>query len=115
MFQTVAQHGERGGKYGRPSKTTTVYSQMPLSRKPVRMIDDMLIGPLILDDRMTGQNYLDFLQNELPKQLQDVPLDTRIAMYLQHDGAPSHYTRHVMQNLNDTFPNRWIGRGSTIN
>ena len=34
------------------------------------MIDDMLIGPVILDDRMTGQNYLDFLQNELPKQLE---------------------------------------------
>ena len=79
------------------------------------MIDDMLIGPVILDDRMTGQNYLDFLQNELPKQLEDVPLDTRIAMYVQHDGAPSHYTRHVMQHLNDTFPNRWIGCGSTIN
>jgi len=31
------------------------------------MIDDMLIGPVILDDRMTGQNYLDFPQNELPK------------------------------------------------
>ena len=79
------------------------------------MIDDMLIGPVILDDRMTGQNYLDFLQNELAKQLEDVPLSTRIATYFQHDGAPSHYTRHVMQHLNDTFPNRWIGRGSTIN
>ena len=79
------------------------------------MIDDMLIGPVILDDRMTGQNNLDFLQNELPKQLEDVPLATRIAMYFQHDGAPSHYTRHVMQHRNDTFPSRWIGRGSTIN
>jgi len=27
------------------------------------MIGDMLIGPVILDDRITGQNYLDFLQN----------------------------------------------------
>jgi len=79
------------------------------------MIDDMLIGPVILDNRLTGQNYLDFLQNELPKQLEDVPLATRIALYFQHDGGPSHYTRHVMQHLNDTFPNRWIGRGSTIN
>ena len=69
----------------------------------------------ILDDRMTGQNYLDFLQNELPKQLQVVPLATRIAMYFQHDGAPSHCTRHVMLHFNDTFPNRWIGRGTTIN
>ena len=58
---------------------------MPLSRKPFRMIDDMLIGPVIIDDHMTGQNYLDFLQNELPKQLADVPLAIRIAMYFQHD------------------------------
>ena len=72
-------------------------------------------GPVILDDRKTGQNYLDFLQNELPKQLEYVPLTTRIAMYFQHDGAPSHYTRHVMQHLNDAFLNRWIGRGSSIN
>jgi len=47
-------------------------------------------GPVILDDRMTGQNYLDLLQNELPKQLEGVPLATRIAMYFQHDRAPSH-------------------------
>jgi len=87
---------------------------MSLSRKPFRMIDDMLICPVILDDLMTGQNYLDLLQNELPKQLEDIPLTTRIAMYFQHDGVPSHYTRHVMQHLNDTFLNRWIGRGSAI-
>ena len=49
------------------------------------MIDDVLIGPVILDDRMTGQNYPDFLENELPKQLEDVPLATRTAMYFQHD------------------------------
>ena len=42
------------------------------------MIDEMLIGPVILDDRMTGQNYVDFLQNKLPKQLENVPLATRI-------------------------------------
>jgi hypothetical protein len=35
-------------------------------------------------------------------------------MYSQHDGAPSRYTRLVMQHLNDTFSNRCIGRGSTI-
>jgi len=63
-----------------------------VTQKPFRLTDDMLSGPVILDDRMTGQNYLDFLQNELPKQLEDVPLATRIAMYFQHDGAPSHYT-----------------------
>ena len=64
---------------------------------------------------MTGQNYLDLLQSDLPKQLADVPLATRIATYFQHDEAPSHYTRHVMQHLNDIFPSRWISRGSAIN
>ena len=39
---------------------------------------------------------------------------TRIAMYFQHDGAPSRYTRHVI-HLTDSFPCRWIGRGSIIN
>ena len=47
--------------------------------------------------------------------IQNVPLATRIAMYFQHEGAPSHYTRHLMQHFNDTFPNRWISRGSTTN
>jgi len=53
-----------------------------------------MIGLVILDERMTGQNYLDFLQNELPKQLEDVPLAARIAMYFQHDGAPSPIWTH---------------------
>jgi hypothetical protein len=79
------------------------------------MSDAMLIGPVILDDHMTGHTYRDFLQNGLPEQLQNIPLSTRIAMYFQHDGAPSHYARLVMQHLNDTSHNPWIGRGSTIN
>ena len=72
------------------------------------------IYTVILDDRMAVQNYLDFLQNVLPEQLEDAPLATRIAVYFQHYGAPSRYTGLVLQHLNDTFPNQWIGRGSTI-
>jgi predicted phosphoadenosine phosphosulfate sulfurtransferase len=79
------------------------------------MIDDMLIGPVILDDRMTWHNYLDFLQNGLPEQLENVPLATRIATYFQHDAAPSHHTRLVMQQSQETYPDRWIDRDSTIN
>jgi pullulanase/glycogen debranching enzyme len=55
------------------------------------IIDAMLTGPVILNYHMTGYNYLDFLQNGLPEQLEDVPLATRISMYFQHDGAPSRY------------------------
>ena len=78
------------------------------------IINDMLIGPAIVEDRMTGDSYLQFLQNDLPEHLEDVPLDTRRHMYLQHDGSPIHYTRKVTQHLNNTYPNRWIGRGSLI-
>ena len=34
------------------------------------MIDDMLIGPVILDNHMTGWNYLDFMQNGLSEKLE---------------------------------------------
>jgi hypothetical protein len=71
------------------------------------MIDNILIGPATLDDRMTGHNCANFQQNGLPV-LEAVPLN------FQHDAAPSH-TRLGMQQLNDIFPDRWIGRGSTIN
>jgi len=63
---------------------------------------------------MTGNSYLQFLQNDPPEHLEDVPLDTRRHMYLQHDGSPIHYTRKVTQHLNNTYPNWWIGRGSLI-
>ena len=35
-------------------------------------------------------------------------------MYLQHDGAPPHYTRHVRDYLNESFTNRWLGRGGPV-
>jgi hypothetical protein len=56
------------------------------------MIDEMLKGPVILGDHITGRNYLDVPQNGLPEQLEYVPLARRIAMYFQYDETPSHYT-----------------------
>ena len=35
-------------------------------------------------------------------------------MYFQHDGAPPHYTRHVREYLNESFPNHWLGRGGPV-
>jgi len=55
------------------------------------VIDDLLIGLVTLDNRTTGQNYLDFLQNGLPEQLEDVPFATRMAAYFQRDRTPSYY------------------------
>jgi hypothetical protein len=68
------------------------------------MIDDMLIGPIILNDHAIGYNCLDGLQNRLLKQIENVPLATQISIHLQHR-AHAHYTQFVMQHLNDIFLN----------
>ena len=38
------------------------------------VLDDQLIGPFILEGRLTREAYLRFLQKELPRLLEDVPL-----------------------------------------
>jgi len=73
-----------------------------------------LIGPFILEDRLTGEAYLRFLQEELPRILEDVPLNKRGRMYFQHVGAP-HSSREVRNFLNYHFPGRWVGRGGPHN
>ena len=41
------------------------------------VLDDQLIGPFILEGSLTGEAYLRFLQEELPRLLEDVPLNKR--------------------------------------
>ena len=36
------------------------------------IINDMLIGRVIIEHRMTGDSYLHFLHTDLPEQLEDV-------------------------------------------
>lgn len=35
-------------------------------------------------------------------------------IYYQQDGAPPHFTQSVKDFLNETFPERWIGRGGPM-
>ena len=59
------------------------------------VINSQLIGPAMLPNRLTGHADVDFLQNELPLLLEEVPLAKRMCMVFQHDGAPAHYSRLV--------------------
>ena len=79
------------------------------------VLDDQLIGPFILEGRLTGEAYLRFLQEELPRRLENVTLNKRGRMYFQHDGAPTHSSREIRNFLNYHFPGRWIGRGGPYN
>ena len=74
-----------------------------------------MIGTFILEGRLTGEAYLRFLQEKLPRRLEDVPLNKRGRIYFQHDGAPPHSSREFRNFLNYRFPGRWIGRGGTHN
>lgn len=80
----------------------------------VGLIDNLLIGPVILPPGLTGARFLDFLRDELPPLLENVPLELRRGMYLQMDGCPAHYAAIVRQFLDETYPNHWIGRRGPI-
>lgn len=78
------------------------------------IIGNKLIGPFILPARLTGIRYRHFLENTLPNLLDDVPLETRLNMWFLHDGAPPHISVEVRRHLNQTFPDRWIGRYAPV-
>jgi len=61
------------------------------------VIGDQLIGPYIFAQCLTGAIYANFLQDEMPALLENVPLQTRLQMYYQHDGAPPHFSQVVRQ------------------
>lgn len=71
-----------------------------------------IIGPYIFDQHLNGATYLQFLEDELPILLEDIPLEDRMNMWFQQDGCPAHYARNVQNFLNRQFPDKWIGRNS---
>jgi len=58
--------------------------------------------------------YLNFLLNELPNLLEQVPLSVRKEMWLQQDGAPPHNSNVVKNFLKSQFPEKWIGTNGPI-
>ncbi|PZC80768.1 hypothetical protein B5X24_HaOG213992 [Helicoverpa armigera] len=74
-----------------------------------------LIGPHFLPDNLNGEDYENFLRNDLPELLEDLPLSLNDNnMWYQHDGCPAHYRRSVREWLDTNYPNKWIGRGGPI-
>lgn len=78
------------------------------------IIDGHLIGPVFMPQRLNGQIYTNFLQNELPQMLEDLPLLLRAQMWFMHDGAPPHFSITARDHLNNAYRNRWIGRGGPV-
>ncbi|KAJ4426346.1 hypothetical protein ANN_27160 [Periplaneta americana] len=63
------------------------------------MIDNQLLGPVVLPHRPTGPCYLGFLQNQLPALLEEVPLATRMGeVYKEKVNTGAYLIVRIMNN-----------------
>lgn len=78
------------------------------------MYKDRIIGPHFFRVTMNAERYLQFLTETLPDFLDALPLRERLTIWFQHDGAPCHSTRQVLEYLQDTFNGKIIGRYADV-
>jgi len=76
------------------------------------IVGEHVVGPYFFNGHLTGERYLEFLTNDLPVLLLNLPPIQN--MWLQQDGAPAHFSRQVRAFLNNTYENLWIGRGGPV-
>jgi hypothetical protein len=74
------------------------------------ILGDSFAGPHILQVRVGGRGYLNFLGMHLIWLLEDVS-NTRLRMRFQYVSASSYYGREVRQWLSEKYPWLRIGRG----
>lgn len=77
------------------------------------IVNGYIIGPHLYHGTLNGQRYLDFLENDLPHLLNNVPIELP-NIWLQQDGAPPHNAEIVRNYLNRTFGERWIGTNAVV-
>ncbi|KAJ8910380.1 hypothetical protein NQ315_012827 [Exocentrus adspersus] len=56
---------------------------------------EYVIGPHFFEGNLTGNGYLQFLQNDLLQLQRHIPPDDLNSQWFQHDGAPAHSTLAV--------------------
>ena len=78
------------------------------------ILGNTLIGPFIIEDRMRGEDYLNFVADVVMPILDDMPLHSRWHLWYQLDGASAHFTFPVCQWLDHHFPGKWIGRAGPV-
>lgn len=72
-----------------------------------------IIGPFFFDGgNVNASSYLEMVQKQIVPTIER-EMDLEEVVYM-HDGAPAHYARVVRHYLDETFPDRWIGRRGWI-
>jgi hypothetical protein len=77
-------------------------------------LDDFLIGPHVLPNRLTGEAYFDFFVNTMPQLLEKVLLQVCQSLWYTHDTAPAHFSIQMRNHLNKAYPVKWIGCSSPV-
>ncbi|GBM30292.1 hypothetical protein AVEN_52696-1 [Araneus ventricosus] len=73
------------------------------------IFNDRLIGPVFYEGTLTGQRYLEILQDVITDFVENLPLHQLQNVWFQHDGAPPRKISNVKQYLMETFQNQVIG------
>jgi len=79
------------------------------------IVGKKLIDPYFIDDTLNGEKYRNFLVEQLPLILEELPLSERMTLWYQHDGCPAHHSLIAREILDRKFNGRWIGRGGPVN
>jgi len=78
------------------------------------IVTDCVIDSYFFEDHLNGPMYANFSRDVFLQLLEDVPLNVRVDMWMQHNGAPPHNAMYSTLVMNYMFP-RWIGQEGTIN
>jgi len=73
-------------------------------------LDEQNGGPFF-EGTVTGAAYLNILQESIVPTVRQLYGDDT---WYQQEGAPPHYHRDVRAYLDNTFPDRWIGRRGSV-
>ena len=116
---TVNRHNCRYWSDTNPRIYHEVHTQNPQKLNVwAGIFGDHIIGPFFLPGNLNGDTYLDLLENTIiPALIEIMENDQRYQeenAIFQQDGAPPHYALPVRQFLDETFPDRWIGRRGPI-
>lgn len=116
---TFMLHGKSNSSIVRYWSTHNLHFNNPIrTQYPQKLnvwagiLNNHIIGPLIIDGNLNSQKYLELLRNQVvPVLNEQFNIEET---WFQHDGCPAHNSIQVTNYLNEIFPNRWIGNNGPI-
>lgn len=78
------------------------------------VLNNAVIAVHFYEGNLTRHMYLQILENILLDSIEDVPINVRIQLMYQQDGAPPHNSRVAVEFLNTHFPGKWLGTNGPL-